>query len=53
VTLAVVSLGLGIGVNTAIFTLVNAVLLRDLPFTQPEEIVDVYTTGDGRAETSR
>jgi predicted permease len=52
VTLAVVSLGLGIGVNTAIFTLVNAVLLRDLPFTQPEEIVNVYTTGDDELEYS-
>ncbi|MCP4664151.1 MAG: FtsX-like permease family protein, partial [bacterium] len=42
--LAVVSLGLGIGVNTSIFTLVNAVLLRDLPFARPEELVEVYTT---------
>ncbi len=52
VTLAVVSLGLGIGVNTTIFTLVNAVLLRDLPFSQPEEIVDVYSTGDSELEYS-
>jgi len=42
--LAVVSLGLGIGVNTSIFTVVNAVVLRDLPFARPDELVEVYTT---------
>jgi hypothetical protein len=39
---AVVSLALGIGANTAIFSLVNAILLRHLPFRTPEELVDVY-----------
>ena len=48
--LAVLSLALGIGVNSAIFTLVNAVLLRDLPFAEPARVVDVYTTSsDGFA----
>ena len=40
--LAVVSLALGIGVNSAIFSLVSAVVLRDLPAERPEELVDVY-----------
>ena len=33
---AVLSLGLGIGANTAIFTLINALLLRDVPVRQPD-----------------
>ena len=36
---AVLSLGLGIGVNTAIFSLLDQVLLRLLPVRNPEEIV--------------
>ncbi|HUB78781.1 MAG TPA: ABC transporter permease [Bryobacteraceae bacterium] len=38
---AVGSLALGIGANTAIFTLINAVLLRSLPGEHPEELVEV------------
>src|SRR5438874_6999385 len=36
---AIIALGLGIGANTAIFSLVNGILLRPLPFPNAEQIV--------------
>ena len=40
-SIAILSLALGIGANTAIFTLINALLLRDLPVRNPEELVQL------------
>jgi predicted permease len=42
---AILSLSLGIGANTAIFTLIDQILLRKLPVKNPEELVMLYQTG--------
>ena len=46
-TVAVLSLGLGIGGATAVFTLVNAVVLRTLPVPDPEQLFQAELSGPG------
>ena len=40
---AVASLAIGIGFNTALFTIVDALLFRPLPVERPDRLVDVFT----------
>ncbi len=44
---AVASLALGIGANTAIFSIVNTLLIRNMPAQQPKQLVDVFTSERG------
>jgi len=48
--IAVLSLALGIGANTAIFSLVNSILLSGVPLRAPEELVEVYTSEETTSE---
>jgi putative ABC transport system permease protein len=50
---ALITLTLGIGANTAIFSVVNGVLLRPLPFTDPERVVMVWNNGVAAAGGDR
>src|SRR6188474_3622923 len=49
---AIMTLAIGIGATTAIFSTINATLLRPLPFPHPDQLVDVHTRLlDGRVTT--
>ena len=50
---AILSLALGIGANTAIFTLIDQILLRKLPVHAPEELVMLSPTGAEHGEQCR
>ena len=45
--IAILSLALGIGANTAIFSLINAVILKTLPVSHPEQLVELGMKTEG------
>src|SRR5438270_13306609 len=46
--LALITLALGIGLNTAIFSLINDLFLRGLPFKEPERVLHMYSNAKDR-----
>ena len=52
VTLAVTTLGLGIGLNVAVFAMVHAIFVRGLPYDDPGRIVNVWSSSDRSSRSS-
>src|SRR5256712_812237 len=48
--IAIITLALGIGLNTAIFSLINDLFLKGLPFQEPERVLHILTKGKDRTD---